>query len=886
VLGATMSPAATAVHIPWHRRLEARVLIVVTLIATVSLAAVLSVAAVVVQKYSRAHSREDLEAAKAAFDQLVASRAGFAAAQTRLIAELPVFRATLDPASNIGADAATISGMADEYRRKLSADFCLVTDGRGTWIAAPGWPGGTPQNGVTGVIEAARDGRSSHEIVTMADGLFLVVSEPAMFATEVLGTITAGYKLDDAVATELSLETHCDVTFVCAGNQLCGSSLRPDQRTSLAALLAADRAGVAGARDDEITLGADAFVSGIYPLGAARGAGVELVLLRAWATTQQALDRMLGWFLAIGVGMLALTLGGSLLATRWLTRPLRLLADAANEIAIGNWSRQVPADSGTAEARIMATAFNDMTATLSHWHQEATTRSAQLQDAYDRFRAVTESANDAIVSVDAGARIVFWNRRAQSTFGYAEADALGQPLTMLIMESDGEIRRYLDSGDDQWLGRTIELTGRRRGGEPVPLELSLSTWKAGGTVFYTAVIRDITDRRLAQDVLRQREEQLRQAQKMEAVGRLAGGIAHDFNNLLTAILGYTDFLIADVPAESRADVEGIQKAGRSAAALTRQLLAFSRRQILQPEILDLNTIIANTDKLLRRLIAEDIEIQMNLAPDLPSIKADPGQIEQIVLNLAVNARDAMPDGGTLTIETMAAPAAPGDTRDTGSIGPAAVMVVSDSGSGMTEEVRSHIFEPFFTTKEPGKGTGLGLATVYGIVQQSGGSIDVDTAPGQGTRFRIAFPGVADAVGQAANAEAPAPPRRGVETVLLVEDNDAVRALAREALTRSGYVVVEAHNGEEGLRIARDRSCVIDLVITDVVMPVMGGRELAARLYAMCPGLKILFTSGYTDDAILKEGFIQPDTSFIQKPFTPQSLLAIVRTMMDRAGAAG
>jgi PAS domain S-box-containing protein len=795
---------------------------------------------------------------------------------------LPVFRATLDPASNIGADAATISGMADDYRRKLSAQFLIVTDGAGTWIGAPGWPGGTPQTGVGALIESARAGHASHDIVSLADGLFLVVSEPAMFAEEVLGTITAGYKLDDAVAAELALETHCEVNLVCAGNRLCGSSLPTADRPALMALIASGLDAVS--HEPVQAVGAATFFSGIYPLSGTRAGteGAGLVLLRAWAPTQRALDQMQRRFLLIGVTMLALTLGLSLLVSRRLTRPLRLLADAANEIATGNWTRRVPSNSGTAEARMMATAFNDMTAALSHFYQEATSRSAQLQEAYERFRAVTESANDAIVSVDASARIVFWNRRAHSVFGHTEQDAIGQPLSMLIAESDGEIRRYLASGDDQWLGRTIELTGRRRDGGPVPLELSLSTWKSGEASFYTAVIRDITERRQSQEVLHQREEQLRQSQKMEAVGRLAGGIAHDFNNLLTAILGYTDFLIEDVAPESRQDVEGIRKAGQSAAALTRQLLAFSRRQILQPEVLDLNLIVANTDKLLRRLIGEDIEVLMSLAADLPPIKADPGQIEQIVLNLAVNARDAMPNGGTLTIQTTRAePAASESGGDPSEpTGSSAVIIVSDTGCGMTEEVRSHIFEPFFTTKALGKGTGLGLATVYGIVQQSGGTIEVETEIDKGTRFRIEFPAVAGVVpAQAAKGQEPAV-ERGTETVLLVEDNEAVRALAREALTRRGYRLFEAVNGEEGLRIATEQGGAIDLVITDIVMPVMGGRELAARLGLLYPQLRILFTSGYTDDEILKGGTMHPGTSFIQKPFTPESLLRAVRAMLD------
>jgi len=518
---------------------------------------------------------------------------------------------------------------------------------------------------------------------------------------------------------------------------------------------------------------------------------------------------------------------------------------------------------------------------LSHWHREATNRAEQLQGAYERFRAVTESANDAIVSVDGDARIVFWNRRAQEVFGYSEQEALGQRLSVMIVESDAEVRRYFSAEGDQMAGRTIEIAGRRRDGTAIPLEVSLSTWKSGPAVFYTAVIRDITDRRQSEAALRHRDEQLRQAQKMEAVGRLAGGIAHDFNNLLTAIIGYTEFLLADVPASSRGDVEGIQKAGRSAAALTRQLLAFSRKQVIQYEILDLNSVVANTDKLLRRLISENVELVMHLQPGLAPVKTDPGQIEQILLNLAVNARDAMPAGGRLTVSTSSEEIAAGTLRGGMPVppGPCVVLSVVDTGSGMSEEVRSHIFEPFFTTKEFGKGTGLGLATVYGIVQQTGGYVEVDSVAGEGTRFRIGLP----AMPHEAVLKPPAPAvspaaARGSETVLLVEDNESARELAREALVRAGYHVLEASNGEEGLRLATDHADVIDLVITDVVMPVMGGRELAARLAVTWPDLKIIFTSGYLDDTIVHEEALGPRSAFIQKPFTPVALGRIVRSI--------
>jgi PAS domain S-box-containing protein len=535
----------------------------------------------------------------------------------------------------------------------------------------------------------------------------------------------------------------------------------------------------------------------------------------------------------------------------------------------------------------MATAFNDMTETLRHWYREAASRSEQLQDAYDRFRAVTESANDAIVSVDADGRIVFWNQRATLVFGYTGQEALGQTFTMLIPErhlQDGDdLRRSLADGEAQWIGRTVEVVGRTRDGGETPLELSLSTWKSGLDVFYTGIIRDITDRKRAEEILRQREEQLRQSQKMEAVGRLAGGIAHDFNNLLTAILGYTDFLVQDVSGPSKGDVEGIQRAGRSAAALTRQLLAFSRRQVLQPIVLDLNATIAGTEKLLRRLIGEDVELALTLEPSLAPVTADPGQIEQVVLNLAVNARDAMPNGGRLTIATSADTMAADTMLDGMSIkaGSYVVITVTDTGCGMSDEVRSRIFEPFFTTKGIGRGTGLGLATVYGIVQQSNGFIEIQSAAGRGTTFRIGLPATS---GPTAEVVVPdeRPPRmlRGSETILLVEDNESVRGFAVEALERAGYRVLEAEHGEHGLRLAAEPGHRIDLVVTDIVMPLMGGRDLAARLRDLRPEVQIIFTSGYTDDEIVRQGALQ-GTAFLQKPFTADALGRLVREVLDR-----
>jgi signal transduction histidine kinase/CheY-like chemotaxis protein len=388
--------------------------------------------------------------------------------------------------------------------------------------------------------------------------------------------------------------------------------------------------------------------------------------------------------------------------------------------------------------------------------------------------------------------------------------------------------------------------------------------------------RDITERRRL-------EEQLRQAQKMEAVGQLAGGIAHDFNNLLTAILGYANLLIDEIAKEDplRQDLEEIRSAGERAASLTRQLLAFSRRQMLQPQAVDLNGLIHQLERLLRRLISEDVELVTALTPDIPAIKVDPASIEQVLVNLVVNARDAMSHGGRVTIETSLTEleGGYGTTHPPVAPGRYVMLSVSDTGQGMDEATQGRIFEPFFTTKEQGKGSGLGLATVYGIVQQSGGSIAVDSKPGSGTSFRVYLP----------TTEATAPVRaalargddakKGWETVLLVEDEDAVRALAREVLRRNGYIVLEARHGLDALRVAERHPDVIHLLVTDVVMPHLNGRELADRLAEVRPAMKVLFMSGYTDHAAMHR-HLTPGAAFLQKPFTPATFARKVRSMLD------
>jgi nitrogen-specific signal transduction histidine kinase len=387
---------------------------------------------------------------------------------------------------------------------------------------------------------------------------------------------------------------------------------------------------------------------------------------------------------------------------------------------------------------------------------------------------------------------------------------------------------------------------------------------------------------MVEDITAQRalEEQFRQAQKMEAVGQLAGGVAHDFNNLLTAILGSADLLLMDLPQEDprREDLTAIRDAGERAATLTRQLLAFSRRQVLQPRVIGLNQVVAGIGKLLPRIIGEDIQLDLTLAPDLWSVSADPGQIEQVILNLAVNARDAMPDGGRLTIATTnsvldAVFAARNPMVQPGSY---VRLSVTDTGQGMDEETLARVFEPFFTTKGPGKGTGLGLATVYGIVKQSGGYIFVRSRPAEGATFDVYLPAVPQSADDHAAGPPPARAGQGSETILLAEDDAAVRSLARRALEQYGYRVLEAVNGREAVDLMRSHRDEIDLLLTDIVMPEMGGRRSAEHILQTRPDLKVLYMSGYA-------GPDQPDgRAMVQKPFTPESLARKVREVLDGA----
>ncbi len=500
----------------------------------------------------------------------------------------------------------------------------------------------------------------------------------------------------------------------------------------------------------------------------------------------------------------------------------------------------------------------------------------KVRESEARLRVLVEQLPAVLWTVDRGLRFT---------------SALGAGFARLKIKPDElvgmSLLDYFETADQTFL--PIAAHRRAVAGEPMTFHVE---WKSGSYACHVEPLRDsdgqvsgaicmsldITDRK-------QLEEQLRQAQKMEAVGRLAGGIAHDFNNLLMVIQGYSDLLVERLPDGDplRRNAEQIQMASQRASSLTRQLLAFSRKQMLAPKILNVQSVVAEMEKILRRLIGEDVQLETSSAPDLGLIKADRSQIEQVILNLAVNARDAMPQGGRLTIETANVELDASYSHPPAVLSPGryVMLAVTDNGCGMDAETQAHVFEPFFTTKEKGKGTGLGLATVYGVVKQSGGYVWVYSEPGRGTSFKIYLPRIEETAvpaGRDGKGEMQIP-ERGSETILLVEDEKGVRELAREYLASSGYTVIEAEDGHTALELAAMHVGPIHLLLTDVVMPGISGRELAERVSQIRPGIKIIYMSGYTDQAVVHHGILRNDAVLLQKPFTLMTLAGKLREML-------
>jgi PAS domain S-box-containing protein len=512
---------------------------------------------------------------------------------------------------------------------------------------------------------------------------------------------------------------------------------------------------------------------------------------------------------------------------------------------------------------------------------ETELRLAAIKESETRFQAIIENAAEVVSIVDFDGVRRYASPAVKRILGFEPRTLIGKNFFDSMHPDDAPLSRVLfrELAAQEGNVRSEEIRFQHADGSWRAMHMIAKNLEGvrgvEGIVVHT---RDITHQKTL-------ETELRQSQRMETVGQLAGGVAHDFNNLLTVINGRTNFLAdaTNLDASQREDVEEIRLAAERAASLTRQLLAFSRKQVLTPRVVDLNLVIGNTDKMLRRLIGEDIHVQFVQQEGLGHITADSGQLEQVLLNLCLNARDAMPDGGVLKIETANMVSSGGVRRAANAEEAELVLLcVSDTGEGMDENTREHLFEPFFTTKPEGKGTGLGLSTVYGIVQQSGATINVDTAPGQGTTFRIYFPRT-DA--ELTGVEAGPVAQRGIERLLLVEDDKSVRELAGRIFRERGYKVTIAADATEALRAFAAAPDQIDLVLTDLIMPGMSGRELVQALHHIRPHLKALYISGYTEDEIIRRGLHDPGVAFLQKPFTADVLVSRVRALLDETVTA-
>ena len=576
---------------------------------------------------------------------------------------------------------------------------------------------------------------------------------------------------------------------------------------------------------------------------------------------------------AVSAGVLAGVFLLAYIIALGIARPVAALSLAVGRVAEGDLEVRAPVQSRD-EIGELAASFNTMTQRLVESYSRLINSEARLAHAQ-------EVARVGDFEWDVKKNVLSWSDETYRIFGLGlgEFAPSFDGFLEFVHPDDGARVRF--AVNQALAGREpyrIDFRIVRRDGSvrAVHAQGEVAIDEDGKPTRMFGTIQDVTE-------FKELEAQLRQSQKMEAVGRLAGGVAHDFNNMLTVITGYSEFLLRRLKENDpiRSELEAIRQAGERAAGLTRQLLAFSRRQVLAPQVLNLNKVVPEMEKMLGRLIGEDVELVTVLGSGLSNVKADPGQIEQVVMNLAVNARDAMPDGGKLTIETADADLSEAYAREHVGVaaGPYVMLAVSDTGVGMDEDTRSHIFEPFFTTKDVGKGTGLGLSTVYGIVRQSGGHIFVYSEPGKGTSFKIYFPRAEEEAAAPGKEGVPSEELRGTETILLVEDEKGVREFSGRVLRENGYTVFEAESGQAALDVLGRHEGPVDLLLTDVVMPGMGGFDLARRASVLRPGSGVLYMSGYTEEMIDERGLLEMDIPFLPKPFTPEALLRKVREVL-------
>jgi signal transduction histidine kinase len=794
--------------------------VIVSFLILISLVQIGSMVAVhtAIQRSARAHVKKDLETAGKVVGRLLDARKERLVHASRILSGDFAFKqvVALD-------DPDTLLSAMDNHRARIAAELMMVISLDGMRVIDTLHRPTRAASAVAPLVGIARQAGEVSDFVLVDDRPYQVVVVP-LLAPAPIAWIAMGFPIDRAFADELDMTTSAHVSFVHTDASNVATRITPT-------------APFPG--------GAESAETVVLPLMSSTGARIDVVLRRSLADAMAPYQPLRTMLLVLFALAAVVSIAGGIWIARDVSQPVHHLAEAARQIEAGQYGATVPL-ARQDELGALAASFNRMGSAVAE-------REERLRESEQRYRAMTESAADAVVTADGADLIVSWNEAAERIFGYTEREALGTPLA-----------RLLPDGTRAGAGR-----GLTRDGREIPVELSLGTWETRHGAFRTAIIRDVTERK-------QLEEQVRQSQKMESVGRLAGGIAHDFNNLLTVISGHAELLQLQLPADEALQrrIRYIREASVHAAEMTKQLLAFSRQQILAPQVLDLNAVVNGIVPMLRRLIGEDIALVTIATPALGRVEADPTQITQIVLNLAVNARDAMPQGGKLTIETdeieldEAHPDRPADTEP----GRYVMLAVTDTGVGMDEATRPHIFEPFFTTKATGKGTGLGLATVYGIVKQSNGTIGVSSEPGRGSTFRIYLPRVE-------HAETPAPVEPavsgpgGTETILLVEDNEMLRALACELLRSGGYTVLEARDGADALQITQRYHGPIHLLLTDMVMPEMGGRELAQRMRARRTGMKVLYMSGYAPEG-------GTDDPFIPKPLEADTVMRKVRELLD------
>ena len=564
-----------------------------------------------------------------------------------------------------------------------------------------------------------------------------------------------------------------------------------------------------------------------------------------------------------------------------LTYATLIYAQATGLIA-GRPFLGVPVLTGNPQLAIIVGVFGLISFVASAAIQNAFVRI--MRRAQDRYRLIVDTAPEMIIRTDIAGIVVSANAATIEQSGRTDVQMMGRPLSDFIFVEDRDL--------------ALGQLGAAASGSSGQFELRYVN--ADGSFFWVSctcnpireddqltglllVARDISAAKRNESTLRETEDKLRQSQKMEAIGRLAGGVAHDFNNLLTVIGLHSEMALAEMSATDpqRESLEKIREAGAVAANLTKQLLAFSRKQLLQPQVVDLNSIVAAMEKLLQRLIGVDITIRTRLASDLRQLSADPGQLEQIVMNLCVNARDAMPNGGVLTIETTNVTLDGSNTPSLAALAPGAYvrLAVSDTGIGMSRDTLARVFEPFFTTKRVGEGTGLGLATVYGIVSQSGGTAEVSSTEGKGTQFTLYFPALASGVSLQTAGELSERERSGSATILMVDDGEALRQVAHRTLSKAGYHVLQADGGLTALRLESEYPGNIDLLLTDVIMPQMTGPETARRIREQRPDIRILYMSGYAEDSAIHPAHLDAKTAFLQKPFTAEQLLKAVHQIL-------